>query len=249
MLIRDQLRKQGERLFRWRNTAPVILIPLALLALPQSRWIEARYGQGVDDTFEWLCLGVSLLGVGLRFAIAGCLPRRSSGRNTHKGQVADVLNTTGIYSLVRHPLYLANFAIFVGFLLTSGSLWPVAVGCLLFWLYYERIAFAEEAFLLHQFGERYVAWAQATPALVPRLRMWHPPALPFCWRSALKREYRTVCATLLAFAVLDVVEDAVTHGRFGLEAENLALLACAAIVFLAVRFVHKRTRLLHAPGR
>ena len=34
--------------------------------------------------------------------------KNTSGRNTHD-QVADSLNTSGIYSIVRHPLYVGNF--------------------------------------------------------------------------------------------------------------------------------------------
>lgn len=249
MLIRDQLRRQGEASFRGRNLLPVLLLPLALLALPHSRWIEDRYGRAFDDAFEWLGMGVSFAGVALRFAVAGYVPRRTSGRHARKGMVADVLNDTGLYSLVRHPLYLANFVIFAGFLLTTGGLWPVLVGCLLCWIYYERIAFAEEEFLLRQFGERYAAWAQTTPALIPRLRAWRRPALPFSWRSAVRREYRTVAATLLAFAVLDLVEDAVVHGRVGLETDTTVVLALAALVFVPIRIVHKRTRWLRVPDR
>ena len=249
MLIRDQLRRQGEALFRRRNVLPALMLPLAALALWDSGWIERRYGRAADDAFEWLCLGVSLVGIALRVAVAGSVPRRTSGRHARKGMVADTLNTTGIYSVMRHPLYVANFAIFAGFLLTTTNLWPVVVGTLLFWLYYERIAFAEEEFLLRQFGDRYVAWAEATPAVVPRLRAWRRPDLPFSWRRAVRREYRTLCATLLAFAVLDLVEDALAHGRFELDAKTRLLLAVAAALFATIRLLDKRTRLLRVVDR
>lgn len=249
MLIRDQLRRQGETLFRWRSVLPLLLLPLGLLALPGSAWIEQRYGRTADDAFEALCMAVSALGLALRIAVAGYVPRRTSGRQTRKGMVASSLNTTGLYSLLRHPLYLANFAIFAGFLLTTASLWPLLVGGLCFWIYYERIAFAEEEFLLREFGESYAAWARATPALLPRLSAWRRPALPFSWRHAVRREYRTVCATLLAFAVLDVLEDALAHGRFALEPRARWLLAAAALLFVSIRLVDKRTRLLRVTDR
>src|SRR5688572_21275302 len=112
MLIRDRLREQGQLLFRLRSSLPLVLTPVVFLALRDSQWFEAAYGDAIDDVYDWLCIGVSALGLVLRIAIAGSVPRRTSGRNTRKGQVADTLNTTGAYSLVRHPLYLANFAIF-----------------------------------------------------------------------------------------------------------------------------------------
>jgi protein-S-isoprenylcysteine O-methyltransferase Ste14 len=249
VLIRDRLLEQGAWLFRLRSSLPVLLAPLALLALRDSQWIETRYGDAIDDAFDWLCLGVSAVGLALRTLAAGSAPRRTSGRNTRKGQVADELNTTGLYSIVRHPLYLANFAIFSGFLLATCSPWFALVGVLAYWIYYERIAYAEEEFLLRRFGTRYLIWVQNTPAFVPRPSAWRAAELAFCWRTALKREYRTVCATLLGFALLDYAEDAVALGRFEYEDEATLMIACAALAFTTIRVLHKHSRLLHVEGR
>ena len=249
MLIRDQLRAQGEALFRRRDVLPVLMLPLGALALWESSWVVRRYGPHAGDVLEWLCMGVSFLGIALRVAVAGFVPRRTSGRHTRAGMVADALNTTGIYSVMRHPLYLANFIIFAGFLLTTANVWPVVGGILVFWLYYERIAFAEEEFLIAQFGDHYRAWAEATPALLPRLRAWRRPALPYCWRTAVKREYQTVCATLFAYGLLDLVQDSVARQRFAPEPSSLVLLASATLGYVALRFLRKRTQLLKVPGR
>lgn len=249
MLIRDALREQGELLFRLRSSLPLLLLPLAALALRDSEWLEHSYGDRVDDCYDWLCVGITGLGLALRVAVAGCVPRRTSGRNTRKGQVADALNTTGLYSVVRHPLYLANGIVFAGLLLATASPWFMLAGALAFLLYYERIAYSEEEFLLGRFGAAYRAWAASTPALLPRLSSWRAPALPFCWRTAVKREYQSVCTAIVAFAVLDYAEDAVALGRVEFEAESTVLLAFAALLFAGVRFVRKRTIWLRVPGR
>ena len=62
-----------------------------------------------DETEELIFLGVSLLGEAIRIFTVGYAPRNTSGRNTITGQIADELNVTGIYSQLRHPLYLGNF--------------------------------------------------------------------------------------------------------------------------------------------
>jgi protein-S-isoprenylcysteine O-methyltransferase Ste14 len=249
MLIRDSIREQGEALFRVRSSVPFVLLPIALIALQDSEWLERTYGDAIDDYFDWLCVAVSAAGLVLRVGVAGFVPRRTSGRNTHKGQVADVLNTTGLYSVVRHPLYLANGAILGGFLLATGSFWFVLAGALACFLYYERIAYCEEEFLLRRFGDQYRTWAAATPALVPRLSGWRRPELPFCWRTAVKREYQSVCTALVAFVVLDHLEDAVALGRIEFEGEATVLLTLAAVLFVAIRWIRTQTRLLHVPGR
>ncbi|MBW6498500.1 MAG: DUF1295 domain-containing protein [Bacteroidales bacterium] len=60
-----------------------------------------------------ICLFFCLLGFGIRIYIVGHTPKNTSGRNT-SGQLADELNTTGVYSVVRHPLYLGNFFMWLG---------------------------------------------------------------------------------------------------------------------------------------
>jgi len=53
----------------------------------------------LDQVWEILCLAISLLGLGVRIVTVGYVPKGTSGRNT-RGQKANVLNTTGMYSLV-----------------------------------------------------------------------------------------------------------------------------------------------------
>ena len=64
-------------------------------------------------------------------------------------------------------------------MLATCSPWFALVATLAYWIYYERIAYAEEEFLSRRFGARHLAWAQRTPAFVPRLAGWRAPALPF----------------------------------------------------------------------
>ena len=81
----------------------------------------------------------------------GTTPRGTSGRNTEE-QVAEQLNSSGIYSTVRHPLYLGNYLMWIGIVLFTKSISFTIIVSLMYWLYYERIMFAEERFLERKFG-------------------------------------------------------------------------------------------------
>ncbi|HNU75474.1 MAG: hypothetical protein BWZ01_02686 [Deltaproteobacteria bacterium ADurb.BinA179] len=249
MMIRDTIQKQGEVLFRYRGYVPLLLIPAMFFVLQDSEWIEIRFGDLVDDVFDWFCFGISAAGVALRAAAVGYVPRRTSGRNTRKGQVADELNTTGMYSIVRHPLYVANTIIMIGFLLATGSFLFTALGLLACCLHYERVACAEEAFLMKRFGSEYLAWAEKTPAFLPQISLWIPPVRRFCWRTALKREYQTAFGVIVAFTLLDYIEDLLAKGSLEFELETTALFLFASLGFVLLRYLHKRTRLLHVAGR
>ena len=96
----------------------------------------------------------------------GYVPRGTSGRNTRK-QVAEVLNTTGMYSVVRHPLYVGNFIMWLGISLFFHLWWFTLLIALIFWVYYEKIMYAEEAFLEEKFGEQFLALGRKNPAFYP----------------------------------------------------------------------------------
>ena len=98
----------------------------------------------------------------IRAYTIGHTPKGTSGRNTKK-QVANALNTTGAYSLVRNPLYLGIFFMGLGVALFAHLWWLTLIYVLAFWLYYERVIFAEEAYLRDKFGAEYLSWADRTP--------------------------------------------------------------------------------------
>jgi len=82
------------------------------------------------------------------------------------------LATTGAYSLVRHPLYLGNFLILVGFTLACGN-WAVAALVVFFLLFYYPAAIRyEDAKLQGIFGEEWQAWGTRTPAMFPTGLRW-----------------------------------------------------------------------------
>ncbi len=112
-------------------------------------------------------LGVSLFGEAIRIYTVGFAPENTSGRNTEAGQIADELNMTGIYSLVRHPLYVGNFFMWLGPVLFLRSVVFAVFFVLVYWLYYERIMFAEEQFLRRKFGETYDKWSEKVSAFIP----------------------------------------------------------------------------------
>src|SRR4030095_3531295 len=98
-------------------------------------------------------------------------------------QVAEQLNTSGIYSVVRHPLYLGNYLMWIGIVLFTKNFEFVIIVSLLYWIYYERIMFAEERFLEKKFGESYLSWSLKVPAFIPALGKFQKSHIPFSVKS------------------------------------------------------------------
>ena len=112
--------------------------------------------------WQAMCWAVGVLGVVIRAKTIGHVPPGTSGRNTAEGQVAESLNTRGMYSLVRHPLYLGNYFMWMALVLATGRLDFALLVTLAYMMYYLRIAMAEEAFLAGKFAT-YSDWAAVRP--------------------------------------------------------------------------------------
>jgi protein-S-isoprenylcysteine O-methyltransferase Ste14 len=253
MPLNEQFRAQGSFLFRWRGLLPLLLLPFALLAIAESGYFVEWVGEPIEEAWELFCLGISMLGLGLRAVTVGCAAPGTSGRNA-RAQRAESLNTTGIYATVRNPLYLGNFLVLLGFVLAIKIWWFVIIASLGFALYYERIIFAEEAFLRHKYGAAYTAWASRTPALIPNPRLWCAPVLRFSLRTALRREYNGFYLIVVTFTLIELVSDLLVEAQpFHKWLQNdwfwLAFFATGTLIFFTLRTMKKHTRILHVAGR
>jgi len=245
MALREEFEKTGHWLFRWRSYLPLIVIGISLIAL---RTFKYPFGsEKLDDLWEILCLMVSLAGLTIRILTVGFVPKGTSGRNT-KSQVAEELNTTGMYSVVRNPLYLGNFIIWLGLSLFIRLWWFSVIIILVFWIYYERIIFAEEEFLRTKFGRLYLEWADKTPAFIPKFNQWQNPAYTFSLRTALKGEYSGFFAIIATFTFMEVVGDYFITGAWEVDAMWQIILFCGLIIYSVFKIM-KKTHLLDVEGR
>jgi hypothetical protein len=84
------------------------------------------------------------------------------------------LASTGAYSLVRHPLYLGNFLILVGFAVAAGSLAVLAAVVLFFLFYYPAAIRYEDHKLESIFGDEWRNWSRNIPGMFPTRFKWQP---------------------------------------------------------------------------
>jgi protein-S-isoprenylcysteine O-methyltransferase Ste14 len=222
------------------------MIFLVLLALPHSDY-NGDIGI-LGDHWSVICLVVSLCGLAIRIATIGYTPKGTSGTNT-KRQIADSLNTTGMYSIARNPLYLGNFIIGLGISMLPRLWWFSLLFVLMFWIYYERIIFAEEEFLREKFGRLYLDWSAKTPAFIPNLKTWNRPVLSFSCRKALRNEYKTYYTLATAYCVFDVMDELYLEHRFEMETFWQVMFAVSTLIYLTVRMLKKKTRLLDVDRR
>jgi protein-S-isoprenylcysteine O-methyltransferase Ste14 len=245
MALVHEFENSGNWLFRRRGWLPVFMVIAGIIMM----YLGNRQAIIFDLRNEMIFLSVCALGEIIRIITVGFAARNTSGRNTAAGQIADELNVTGVYSIVRHPLYVGNFFMWLGPVLFLRSAWFAVVFCLVYWLYYERIMFAEEQFLRRKFGEEYDKWSAKVSAFFPFTFKFIKPKLPFSVRNVLSREYNSLLNVFVIFALLDVCRNYFLTEKLFFTKVWIWSLAGAAALWIILRSIHKYTKWLEVKGR
>lgn len=250
MALQEELEKQGIWLFRYRGVLPVIILGIgALLFLQTELHPETFFLKQTpyELHFEMACLVISVLGLLIRICVIAYVPKNTSGR-TVKKKVADTLNTTGMYSLVRHPLYVGNFFMWLGPAMLPGNFWFVVSFTLLYWVYYERIMFSEEQFLRGKFGETYLKWAEKVPAFVPDFKNFVKPNLTFSWKKVVRKEINGLFLLFLVFFLFDYI-GVLTKNETDFNPFLFYSLILLSVAIVVIKVIKKKTDFLKQENR
>jgi protein-S-isoprenylcysteine O-methyltransferase Ste14 len=102
-------------------------------------------------------------------ALAGYLARRGLDIVFREERKKPGVIREGVFGIVRHPIYLGEILLYLGFLILSISLAAAVVWvCAIAFLYY--ISRYEEKLLLERFGREYEQYMWEVPMWIPRLR-------------------------------------------------------------------------------
>ena len=107
--------------------------------------------------------------IGLAMAVVGQVFRIYAAGFIHKNKQ---LASTGPYALVRHPLYLGNFLILIGFTLACAKLYVVAVVILFFLIWYPAAIAYEDSKLERIFEDEWREWSKNIHAIIPGRFRW-----------------------------------------------------------------------------
>ena len=143
-----------------------------LWVLGQSVLLGAVIAGGILGRNQWQCLALTLCGAFLLLIAAGCglAGMVSLGRNLTpfpKPSASTCLVQTGIYGLMRHPLYVAVFCGALGWALVWRS-WPALLAALVLAPLFDAKARREERWLRQQFPE-YAGYERRVRRFVPRI--------------------------------------------------------------------------------
>jgi protein-S-isoprenylcysteine O-methyltransferase Ste14 len=237
MTTQNRSEKLGNQFFKYRGQIPAFIFLIAFILMhiyPETEiWL--------NSTNTYLALLLVVIGHLVRALAVGKRAAHTSGRNRDE-QVAEALNSTGIYSMVRHPLYLGNITTYMGWVVFTGIWWLIPIMLLVFLFYYRFIIYAEEQFLTRKFGQDYLDWKSATPLLLPAFWKFKANSQPFSFKTVLENEYSGIAASMTTAWVLLAFQWYVL-GQF--QEKSLLILAMALFITvftLGLRYLKKKTQ-------
>ena len=241
MPLKEEFRAQGNFLFKNRSYLPLIIVVVGIAV-----YVYTLYDKNVSfysfskNNWEFLFVAIAALGQFIRAYSVGFAAKNTSGRNTKVGQVADSLNSSGIYSTVRHPLYLGNFFMWLGLALFTINFWFIIAFVFMYWLYYERIMYAEEEFLRDKYGNEYEQWASSTPAIIPSFKNWTSPEGSFSLWKVIKQEKAGILNLFLTIFLFKVIAGYTVYEEYSVLSDRWTWALFAAILYyIIVKTVQK----------
>ena len=188
----------GDACFRFRaiSVVPVILLIFFIFSpLDAGRF---------NPWLNLLGFLIALAGAATRFVAVGYAKPFTSGRENFLK--AENLNTGGLYSIVRNPLYVGNFLVYNGVLIAYASPAALALFNAFFIPNYFFIILSEENYLEKQFGEVYNEYRRAVPKVLAKFSLYRKNDHPFSWTRAIFKEKNTTCYWIFFFAVAMLIK-------------------------------------------
>ena len=188
----------GNWFFRTRNwVSPLAFALLVLLTRPAF-----AFGTRQDVTLLLAGVCVSLAGQGLRAAVIGYAYIKRGGKR--KKVYADTLVQGGFFAHCRNPLYVGNYLLLAGLLVSYGSAVALLAGLAFYGYLYLAITLAEEQYLSGKFGDAYADYAARVNRYLPDPRglgrSLH--GMRYDWRKLVRKEYGTPFAYVVTLLLV-----------------------------------------------
>ena len=174
------------RSFRWRGAIGglVFLPAFALLSFSGGIVPEGSLLDWLADSLGWTFLVL----------YATCRVWATLYVGGHKDHV---LQTEGIYSVTRNPLYLGSTCLALSACMFFQSALLLILTFLVLAFYLSRVIGSEEDFLRRRFGSAFDEYAQRTPRFLPRFTSYQSPERLAVSVSAMGREARRLWGAAL----------------------------------------------------
>lgn len=221
----------GNALFKFRSITPIPFIAIILWSCRPANLGKLNY---------WLAIIGLLIAVGgelIRVLSVGYSFSGTSGREAYLR--AEALNTSGIYSLVRNPLYIGNYLIFSGLIIAFSSLTGWLILSLFLGIQYHFIILSEEHYLQNQFQHQYIGYSNRVNRLIPRFKYYQPPAQRFSWKKVFFKENDSIFNLGVMYLLILAIKEYYLFGRVIHFKLFIILILILSVGYLLVKIIKK----------
>lgn len=224
--------RTGSWLFRHRSIVPLPLIAILCLCF---RPVRIPSLQAVLTAAGLL---TALTGEALRIHAVGFASTGTSGRENYLK--ARELNTTGLYSITRNPLYWGNFLIFSGLLIVYSNMTAWFIGILFLAAHYHFIVLAEENFLNQTHGDLYRAYCRKVRRWLPRFSGRQRPNRRFDLKKVVFKENDSLYNLAVAGLIILAYRERIFDGTIRNKTVYIAAILLLTLLYASVKIVKKR---------
>ena len=144
----------------------MIILFFVVLTIDSLSFFIFRYSTVLVGLFSLpVLLLPAVLSLGFGLYLIAKSHKAVFGKITDQPRLID----SGVYSRVRHPMYLGILLSCLGFFFVSPSLLSFGVW-LAFFILYDKMATYEEKDIIRILGEEYIVYQKRVPKWVPRIR-------------------------------------------------------------------------------
>lgn len=170
--------------------------------LHDIRYHRERFRQFIGISFIIL---VSVAGepkgmlffAGVALVILGIAVRLWASGHIKKNKI---LATNGPYAYVRHPVYVGNITLGIGFVLASSLWWSLSLLAGILLAFYPHAICREDERLHRMFKKDWEQWRKETRALIPRLSPYRvAQSGSWSFRQSLRQNGEPIIALFLLF--------------------------------------------------
>lgn len=224
--------KLGDFLFKHRSFTPIPLIVLVFI------FFKPLNLAGKNTLLNVAGLLVSLTGELIRSISVGYAHSGTSGRESYLR--AENLNTAGIYSIVRNPLYIGNFFMFCGLILVFSNSIALLIFAFFLVLQYHFVILTEEDFLRKEYGEDYRTYCSRVNRIIPVFSRYEKNRNPFDFKKVVFKENDSVFNLFMMYLLIILYKERVFYGVIARPLLYIVPGSALIIAYIIIKIIKKR---------
>jgi protein-S-isoprenylcysteine O-methyltransferase Ste14 len=224
--------KVGNFLFKHRSFTPIPLIIFVFVIFKPVNLGDKNILINLSGIL------ISFIGEIIRIIAVGYSFTGTSGRETFLR--ADALNTTGIYAIVRNPLYIGNFFMFTGLVIVFSNVFAAFIFALFLILQYYFIILSEENFLKEKYGEPYEAYCRQVRRVMPTFKNYKGNQNPFSLKKVILKENDSIFNMLMMFLLVTLYKEWRFTGRINQPILYIIPGGILMVLYIIVKIIKKK---------